>query len=150
MVKVDESFRSLGAGNRRLQIRDSRLAAAARRLIAAVGGEHRRYDSNQSYSELNHEEQGNQLMDDAHFSFSLPASTPTHNASCWPFSRRSDLYPADGPGSMGIGQFRMGIERRWHACGRKIPVIYGLRAPVRHIPKTGAWEPPPELETAHI
>ena len=56
-------------------------AAHARRLIVAVGGEHRHCDSNQGYSELNHEEQGNQLMEDAHFNFSFLTSMPTLNAS---------------------------------------------------------------------
>jgi hypothetical protein len=52
------------------------------RLILAAGGEHCHYDSNQGHSELNHDEQGNQLVEDAHFTFSLLTSTPTHNASC--------------------------------------------------------------------
>ena len=55
---------------------------AARRLILAAGGEHRHDDSNQGHSELNHDEQGNQMVDDAHFNFSSLTSTPTLNASC--------------------------------------------------------------------
>ena len=63
---------------RRLEI-DAKIYVA---LVFAAKVKHCRYDSNQGYSELNHEEQGNQLMDDAHFNFSLLTSTPTHNATC--------------------------------------------------------------------
>jgi hypothetical protein len=44
----------------------------------------------------------------------------------------------------------MGIGRRWRASWQKIPVVYDLQIPVRHINKTGALGPQPVLESVQV
>jgi hypothetical protein len=56
-----------------------RLAALG--VLLVPRSEHRRYDSNQGYSELNQDEHWNHLMQDAHFTLPILSSTPLNNAN---------------------------------------------------------------------